>query len=92
MEEENKVNLSAFKIKLEVAKTKVSPRLDLILAGCPATSQAEKGGSYTHEAQLTSYVIHNVRVSLTRFRSEFLSQRFVKLQTFRAHTTCNSED
>ena len=64
MEEENEFNLSAFKIKLEVAKTKVSPRLDLILTGCPATSQAEKGGPYTHEAQLTLYVIHNICVSI----------------------------
>ena len=53
MKEENKVNLSAFKIKLEVAKTKVSPRLDLILAGCPATSQEEKGGPYTTHMKLS---------------------------------------
>ena len=66
MKEENKVNLSAFKIKLEVAKTKVSPRLCLILAGCSDTSQAEKGGPYTHEAQLIPYVIHDVCVSFTR--------------------------
>ena len=47
--------------KLQVVKTKVSPRLDLISApDCPTTSQAEKGGPYTHEAQLTSYVVHHV--------------------------------
>ena len=55
MEEENKVSLSAFKIKLEV-----SPRLDLILASCPANSQEEEEGPYTHEAQLTLYVVHHV--------------------------------
>ena len=64
MEEENKVNLSAFKVKLEAAKTKVSPRLDLISADCPATSQEEKGEPYTHEAQL-NYVVHNICVSFT---------------------------
>ena len=48
LEIENRVNLSAFKVKLQVVKTKVSPRLDLISApACPTTSQAEKGGS-TH--------------------------------------------
>ena len=66
MEEENKVNLSAFKVKLEVAKTKVSPRLDLISADSPVTSQAEKGGPYTHEAQLALYIVHHICVSLTR--------------------------
>ena len=61
IEIENRVNLSAFKVKLQVVKSKVSPRLDLISTpDCPATSQAEKGGSYTHEAQLTSYVVHDI--------------------------------
>ena len=61
IEIEKRANLSAFKVKLQVVKSKVSPRLDLISAPhCPATSQAEKGGSYTHEAQLTAYVVHNV--------------------------------
>ena len=57
-EKENKVNFSPF--KHEVAKTKVRPRLDLISADCPATSQEEKEGPYTHEAQITSYVVHHI--------------------------------
>ena len=62
MEEENKV----FKVKLEVANTKVSPKLDLISADCLATSQVEKGGTYAHEAELASYVVHHIYVYLTR--------------------------
>ena len=54
------VNLSAIKVELEVVKTKVSLRLDLISADCSATSQEEKGGPYTHEAQLTLYLVHHI--------------------------------
>ena len=61
IEIKNIVNLSAFKVKLQVVKTIVSPRLDLISApDCPCTSQAERRGSYTHEAQLPSYIVHDI--------------------------------
>ena len=47
------VKLSAFKVECEVVKIKVSPRLGLISEDCPTTSQAKKGGPYTHEARIT---------------------------------------
>ena len=89
-EKKPKVNLSAIKFELEVAMTKVSPRLELISADCPVTSQAEKGEPYTHEAQLTSYVIITSEYLSPDFEASFSVK--VELQTFRAHTTCNSED